>query len=118
MLLLIGSGHAHLFVLEALARGRLGRVRAVLVSPEPYHVYSGMLTGLIGGLYAEDEVRLDLPAIAKGAGAEFIAGRVTAIQPSEGRVRLEDGELLAYDVLSLAIGASVTAPRVSGGTMA
>nr|MBA3659741.1 FAD-dependent oxidoreductase [Gemmatimonadales bacterium] len=44
--------------------------------------------------------------------------RVTAIQPSEGRVRLEDGELLAYDVLSLAIGASVTAPRVSGGTLA
>jgi selenide,water dikinase len=104
-LVLVGGGHAHLFVLEGLARGRFpGDVAVTLVAPDPRHAYSGMVPGLVGGRYRPDDLLIDLAALARAAGATFIAGAVESLDPGGRSVRLADGRRLSYDILSLAVG--------------
>jgi selenide,water dikinase len=116
-LLLCGGGHAHLFVLDALARARSAGVRVTLVSPQRRHLYSGMLPGLIGGRYTEDEVSLDLAQLAAAAGAQFVESPVTAFSAADRVVTTADGRVLHGDVVSLAIGSLATGPDVPGVAM-
>lgn len=102
-LLLAGCGHAHLFVLEALARGTLGPVRATVVSPAEYD-YSGMIPGAVAGCYRPPEARLPPERIARAAGARWTLGRVRRIDAGARTVTLEDGETLPYDLLSVDVG--------------
>jgi NADH dehydrogenase FAD-containing subunit len=104
-LLLLGSGHAHLFVLEALAHGRLHAEDVVLVTPAAEHLYSGMTPGWLEGRYRREELRFDLERLTRAAGARLRLGKAVGIDPAQREVRLQDGSRLEYDVLSIAIGA-------------
>jgi NADH dehydrogenase FAD-containing subunit len=103
-LLLIGAGHAHLFVLEALARGHVPAGETVLVAPHARQVYSGMVPGFVEGRYPLDQISFDLPALAARGGGRFVPGRVVRIDANARRVELADGTLLEYDVASVAVG--------------
>jgi pyridine nucleotide-disulfide oxidoreductase family protein len=109
-LLLIGGGHAHLAVLDLLARSgakaRSGArdVDVVLVSPGTRQYYSGMIPGWMAGLYRLDECRIALPALASRARVRFIQDTVVGMDADQRRVRLSGGENLSYDILSLDIG--------------
>ncbi|MGH7629789.1 MAG: FAD-dependent oxidoreductase, partial [Gemmatimonadales bacterium] len=70
-LVLVGGGHAHLFVLEGLARRPLPGVEATLVSADSRQAYSGMVPGMIGGRYQLPELSFDLPAICRRVGVAF-----------------------------------------------
>jgi pyridine nucleotide-disulfide oxidoreductase family protein len=113
-LLLAGCGHAHLFVLEALAAGRIRGVRATLVSPSEEYFYSGMIPGVLAGMYAPEAARF-LPArLARAAGAEWVRGAVSRVDAAAGRVELEDGRTLPYDGLSLNVGSRLAADDLPG----
>lgn len=103
-LLLLGAGHAQLFVLEALARRKIAARQVTLISPLERQLYSAMVPGLIQGRYTAEELTFDLPALARGAGAEFVQDSVTAIDAAARSVTLASGRTLPYDVASLAIG--------------
>ena len=113
-LLLVGGGHAHLFVLEALAERRVSAIEATLVSLGPTQAYSGMVPGLIAGRYALREVTFDLPAMCRRAGATFLTGEVTRIESARRRVLLRDGRVIEYDVLSTAAGSLVEGSDLPG----
>jgi hypothetical protein len=68
-LVLAGAGHAHALVLRQLAQQPLAGVEVVVVSPEPLAPYSGMVPGWLAGLYRFDEIVIDLPPLARAAGA-------------------------------------------------
>ena len=57
-LVLIGAGHAHLKVLRRLARQPLPCARLTLIARERYTTYSGMLPGVIAGLYRAGAARV------------------------------------------------------------
>ncbi len=103
-LLLIGGGHAHVFVCEAVARGRVPAAQVTLVSPHDRQVYSGMVPGLIGGRYTLEEVSFDLPVIAARCGIRFVRDSAVRLDPVARTVALASGEILPYDVVSFAIG--------------
>lgn len=104
-LVLAGGGHAHLFVLEGIARGRFPPgTRVTLVASQRRHAYSGMVPGLVGGTYGAEEILLDLEALARAAGAAFLEDRVVALDAASREVVLAGGARLGYDLLSLAIG--------------
>jgi len=103
-LLLVGGGHAHLFVLRRLMRERRADIAVTLVSPSRWQYYSGMLPGWIAGLYEESACRLDLSALAQAAGARFVAQPATGLQADARQILTADHQLLPYDVLSLDIG--------------
>ncbi|WP_041599243.1 FAD-dependent oxidoreductase [Hahella chejuensis] len=104
-LLLLGGGHTHALLLLALARDPLPNVRVVLVSERPLSPYSGMLPGLVAGHYQYEEAHIDLLALCRQVGAEFVEGRVKGLDCSRRVAHLENGEALHYDYLSLNIGA-------------
>lgn len=113
-LVLVGGGHAHLFVLEAAARGRLAGAEITLVSPQARQVYSGMVPGYLEGRYTIDEVSLDLPRIAQRIGARFVAEGAKRIEAESRTLHLESGATLSYDVASVAIGGVPTGIALPG----
>ena len=114
-LILAGGGHAHLFVLERLAREPVAsRPHVTLIAPDARHAYSGMVPGLVGGRYRPDEVVLDLAALARSAGAEFVPGAVELIEHEARAVVLGAGRRVPYDLLSLAIGSGIAGSDLPG----
>jgi len=106
-LVLLGGGHAHLFVLEALARRRFPPAEVALVSEVRWQAYSGMVPGLIGGRYRSEDVSFDLASIARCAGARFVGARAARIRPDRRLVEVVGADPLEYDILSIATGSSV-----------
>ncbi len=106
-ILLVGAGHAHLVVLRALKRTPLYGARISVVSPYPKQIYSGMLPGLIAGHYTLDQVQVDVAALAERAYADFVQGSVVALDPERRRARLDAGDEIAYDCVSLNAGSLV-----------
>ncbi|MGE5231883.1 MAG: FAD-dependent oxidoreductase [Deltaproteobacteria bacterium] len=113
-LVLLGGGHAHLFVLEALARGAFEGAEVTLVSPVRRQAYSGMVPGLIAGRYRADELSFDLEAIARTSGARYVPLAGRRILPQAGRIELADGGFESYDVLSVATGSGVRGTELPG----
>jgi pyridine nucleotide-disulfide oxidoreductase family protein len=104
-LLLIGGGHAHIEVLRQFGLRRDAAVDITLVSPEPYAAYSGMLPGLIAGHYQFHECHIDLGRVARFARARFLNTSVRAVESRRREVRLADGTVLGYDIVSINVGA-------------
>lgn len=113
-LVLLGGGHAHLFVLEALARGAFAGTEVTLVSPVRRQAYSGMVPGMIAGRYRADELSFDLEAIARRAGARYVPLAGRRILAGAGRIELTNGSVAAYDVLSVATGSTVRGTELPG----
>ncbi|MCA0894561.1 selenide, water dikinase SelD [Microbulbifer agarilyticus] len=105
-LVLIGGGHSHLVLLQQWAKQPLPGVRLTLVSPQVQSPYSPMVPGLIAGHYSHSDIHIDLPRLCRAAGARFIHACAHNIDPLENRVSLLGRPDLAFDFLSLAVGAS------------
>ena len=103
-LLLVGLGHAHLFVLEAAARGRLPGVALSVCMGEDEHVYSGMVPGWIRDRYRADELALDVDALCAWAGATRVPQQVTGVDAARRVVQLADGATVGFDRCSIAVG--------------
>lgn len=103
-LVLVGGGHAHLFVLEALARQPRPDLAVRLISPGRWQYYSGMLPGWMAGHYPLEACRLDLAWLAQRAGVEFIDDVVIGMNAAKRCVCLSDGRHLHYDAVSLDTG--------------
>jgi pyridine nucleotide-disulfide oxidoreductase family protein len=112
--LLLGAGHAHLQVLQALAAQRLASAQVALVTPHEHAVYSGMVPGLVAGHYTLDDCRIPLRPLADAAGVHFITASAMAVDAAARRVQLSDGSELAYDVLSLDTGAPTRRDALPG----
>ncbi|MCF8177228.1 MAG: FAD-dependent oxidoreductase [Sulfuritalea sp.] len=112
-LVLAGGGHAHLNVLKTLAAGTWPDVEVVLVSPYARQIYSGMLPGWIAGHYHLDECAAELAPLASAAGVRLIEDSVVGIDAERCLVRCAQAGELAYDSLSLDVGAQVNASSLT-----
>jgi len=103
---LAGLGHAHLFVLEALATGALEGCDVVVCTGEAEHVYSGMVPGWLAGRYARAELSLDTEQLCRWAGATRMPHHVRGLDPVARRITLDNGDTLAFDLCSVAVGST------------
>lgn len=108
-LVLAGGGHAHLSVLQSLSARQEKNLQTVLVTPDRYQYYSGMLPGFMAGHYTVGQCRVDLAPLAQQAGAKLLLASVTSLNAAQHRLALSDGTALEYDLLSLDVGSSVHA---------
>jgi pyridine nucleotide-disulfide oxidoreductase family protein len=106
-LVLAGGGHAHLAVLDALARDPLRGVEVTLVTPAPKQAYSGMLPGWIAGHYARPEIEIDLESLARRANVTLLRDCVGAMDANRRCVAVSERQQLQYDVLSLDVGSEI-----------
>ena len=106
-LVLAGGGHAHLAVLQALARAPLRAVEVTLVTPASRQAYSGMLPGWIAGHYARADLEIDLEPLARRANVTLLRDSVGAMDANRRCVALSDGSHLEFDLLSLDVGSEI-----------
>ncbi len=106
-LVLVGGGHAHMTVMlnltDYISRGH----RVTLVSPSPYHYYSGMGPGLLGGTYRPQQARFHIRKLVEKRGAGFVEDRVISIDAEKRRLRMASGDVLDYDIASFNTGSGV-----------
>ena len=116
-LLLIGGGHSHLFVLEALrqrASQWRDRLDVVMVSRELQTPYSGMLPGLIAGHYRHNEAHVNLVPLAAAAGVALTRASIVSLDPEARMAVDEQGGLWPFDLISLDIGSTPPLSQVPG----
>lgn len=101
---MLGGGHAHVHVLQALARESLPGAQVTLVSPYPRQIYSGMVPGLVAGHYHLDECAIPLGPLAARAKVTLVQSAACALDANARTVRLTNGEVLHYDALSIDTG--------------
>lgn len=112
-LVLLGGGHAHLFVLEAFARQRPDAgIR--LITPDALTPYSGMLPGVLAGHYRPRQACIDLRPLADRAGCQLTLDSAISIDCARRQIRLAGGEMIDYDLLSIDTGSTPRRPDVPG----
>ncbi len=113
-LVLVGGGHAHVFVLKRMAMRPVAGLRVTLISREVHTPYSGMLPGLIAGHYAWDDIHIDLAPLCAAAGARLIAGTVHGIDLDAQTLACDDRPPVRFDLLSLDCGSSPAIDVIEG----
>jgi NADH dehydrogenase FAD-containing subunit len=110
---LIGAGHVNLYVAAHAERLIERGARVVLVDPDGFW-YSGLATGMLGGMYESAEDRVDPRALMQAHGGEFIHDRVESADVGARRLRLASGGDLVYDYLSVNVGSRVNVDALPG----
>jgi pyridine nucleotide-disulfide oxidoreductase family protein len=105
-ILLIGSGQGHLEVLRRFAQKPDLGIDLTLASPNALCPYSAMLPGIIAGHHDVGASHVELPSLAHWAGARFICDRAVELDLYTRIVRLDEGGIEPFDLLSLDIGPS------------
>ena len=75
-----------------------------MLSPHPHLRYSGTVPGWIAGQYARDTGVVDIAALARRAGARFVAARAAAIDPDGRAITCDDGVVIDFDIASIDTG--------------
>jgi pyridine nucleotide-disulfide oxidoreductase family protein len=113
-LLLVGAGHAHAQVLLDLAQSPLPGVQVTVVSPEHLAPYSGMVPGWLAGYYTFNDIVIDFAKLCAAAGARWVCAAVDALDTTQQRLHLTNGETLTYDIVSFNVGSTLHPPEIDG----
>ena len=102
---LVGAGHAHLYTLKRAAAFARRGIALTVVAPEDF-AYSGVATGVLGETYPPEYGWIDIARLLAGTGASIVRARLAGLDLAAQRVRLDDGRLVPFDVLSLNLGSA------------
>lgn len=105
---LVGAGHAHLYVALRAAQFRAHGAQLTLIDPG-FFWYSGLATGIVSGMYAAEDGQLDVERLITRQGGKFIRDEVARLDRATRMVHLRSGRSLRYDWLSLNLGSEVRA---------
>jgi len=115
---LLGGGHAHVHVLQDLARQPMPGAQVTLVSPFRTALYSGMVPGLVAGRFATDDCSIALATLAARAHVSFVDGSATALNAAARSVTIArpDGstQQFDYDTLSVDTGGVIDRETIPG----
>jgi len=106
-LVLAGGGHSHALVLRMWAMQPRRRPNAwiTLVSRRSTALYSGMVPGLVAGLYGHEDCAIDLRLLAQRAGVSFVEAEITGLDLARQQLLLQGRPPLRFDWLSMDVGA-------------
>ena len=103
---LVGGGHAHLGVLKAFGMVPEPGVRITLVARDLQTSYSGMMPGVIAGLYPPEESRIDLARLAVAVRAGLVHGQAVGLNRARKQVLVAGQDPVRYDLVSFDVGAA------------
>ncbi len=108
---LLGIGHTNAHVLRMWRMHAPPDARLTCISDFPVATYSGMLPGVLAGLYPRERMQIDLVRLASAARARLILGEVTGLDLTAQRLLFDHRAPIPFDALSIGIGSS---PRTDG----
>ena len=111
---LVGAGHSHVGVLRMFGMDPMPGVRLTLVTRQVHTPYSGMLPGLIAGLYDHDQAHIDTAPLSRFARARLYHSEVIGLDLAARRIVCRDRPPVPYDILSINIGSTPSARQIPG----
>ena len=105
-IVLAGGGHSHALLLRRWAmQPKLRPKRLItLVSRASTTFYSGMMPGVIAGLYSQDQSEIDIRQLCNEAKVSFIKAEITGIDLNRQQLSLLRRPAIRYGILSLNVG--------------
>jgi len=85
-----------------------------VVDPSRHFEWTPNIHEILSSVKAPQRLRLDRAAIVKQAGHRFLRDRVTALQPTQGRLLTAGGRALSFDACIVAVGALWNTHQVPG----
>jgi selenide,water dikinase len=113
-LVLVGGGHAHVRVLASFGRRPIEGVQVTLIARDIRTPYSGMIPGFVAGHYSFDDCHIDLAALCARTGARLVHGEAVGLDRTGRQVLLSGQAPVAYDLLSLDVGAAPDLDAIPG----
>lgn len=113
-IVLVGAGHAHVGVMRMFGMDPMAGVRLTLVTRQVHTPYSGMLPGMIAGLYDHDAAHIDTGPLSRFANARLYHSEVIGLDLAGRRVICRNRPPVPYDVLSINIGSTPSARHIPG----
>ncbi|MEB3277203.1 MAG: selenide, water dikinase SelD [Cyanobacteriota bacterium] len=115
-LVLAGGGHSHALVLRRWAMHPKTRPAALitLVNRASTALYSGMVPGVVSGIYEREQAAIDLRQLCRQAGVCFLQAEITGLNRTGQQLLLADRPALRFDWLSLDVGAVTAASSDHG----
>lgn len=113
-IVLVGGGHAHVHVLTDLAMRPLPGMRITLISRDLATPYSGMLPGVIAGLYRADQAHIDLAQLTAATRVRLIHGEANGLDRLNKRVLLAGKPPVDYDLVSFDVGIAPSLTPITG----
>jgi selenide,water dikinase len=107
LLVLAGGGHTHALLLRRwiMRPARRPANQAVLlVNRTSTAHYSGMVPGLLAGLYSREACAIDLRDLCRRAGVGFVQAEITGLNPAGRELLLQGRPPLRFHTLSLNVG--------------
>ena len=107
---LAGGGHSHALILRRWAMQHNLRPKGLitLVNRHSTTLYSGMVPGLVAGLYPRNALEIDLSYLCNQAGVALVIAEITGIDCHNRKLLLADRPAITYDYLSLNVGSITT----------
>lgn len=113
-IVLVGGGHAHVHVMTNFATRPLAGARITLIARDLTTPYSGMVPGMIAGLYTAEQAHIDLVRLAAATGTNLIHAEANGIDRVSRRIMLTDRPPIAYDLLSVDVGIAPALTPIAG----
>ena len=107
LLVLAGGGHTHALLLRRWIMRPASRpadVAVVLVNRGSTALYSGMVPGLLAGLYGRDACAIDLRDLCRRAGVAFVQAEISGLNLQRRELLLHGRPPLRFHTLSLNVG--------------
>lgn len=107
-IVLVGAGHSHLEIIQALTLEQTSADEIILISPEENTYYSGAIPRFISGDLRIEQLTINSALYAQAKGVKFIQGSVVSADLNQKLLTLDSGQSINYDVLSLNVGGTPT----------
>ena len=103
-IVLVGAGHTNAHILRMWRMNSIPNARLTCISDSTVAAYSGMLPGVLAGLYREDQFLIDLVRLCASVRARLVVGEVEGIDHSRNEILIRGRPAVPFDVLSIGIG--------------
>ncbi len=103
-IVLLGIGHTHAYIVKKWVDTPIPDCMLTCISTYPTATYSGMLPGTLGEQFSDDEMRIDLRALANQAGADLILADTSGLDLKARRLHFSNRDPIAFDLLSIGVG--------------